>query len=176
MTPDKLAEEYFRWRLEQMKAEAPAAPSASQLIERALPWWEKFPERFRTLVGHMETIRTGHDHNGNHPNASSDGRTVPVLIVQGEAETKSFARILDFKILDGKLHFRFQLAPPLTPGASALEVTFISDTAARALFTSPAFGSGEIGYIVYTELQPELARDWALLKETDRLPFRLILL
>jgi hypothetical protein len=100
---------------------------------------------------------------------------VPALIVRGEAETKSFARVLDFKIGDAKLHFRFQLTPALTPGDSSLEVTFISDKDARALFFTPAFGSGEIGYIVHTELPLELARDWAPLKETDFLPFRMIL-
>jgi hypothetical protein len=175
MTPDKIAEEYLRWRLEQMKAEAPAAPSASQLIERALPWWEKSPERFRSLLGHLETIPTGHDQNGDHPNSSLDGPAVPALIVRGEAEIQSLVRVPDFKIQDGKLHFRFQLAPSLTPVDSTLEVTFISDTAGRPLFFTPAFGSGEIGYIVYADLSPELAREWASLKETDRLPFRLII-
>jgi hypothetical protein len=175
MTPDKIAEEYFRWRLELMKVEAPAPPSAAQLIERARPWWERWPDRFHSLAGHLETKRTGHPHNGDQPNPGPDGIAVQALIVRGKEETKGFARVLDFKIHDAKLHFRFQLDPPFTPGASSLEVTFISDTAARALFFAQAFGSGEIGYIVYTELPPELARDWASLKETDPLPFRMIL-
>jgi hypothetical protein len=175
MTPDKLAEEYFRWRLEQMKAEAPAAPSAAELFERALPWWERWPERFRLLVGQLEAIRTDHDHNGDHPNPGPEGYAVPSLIVRGEAEIKGFARVLDFKILDAKLHFRFQLAPPLAPGDSSLEVTFISDMDARVLLFTQALGLGETGYIVCARLPPELVRDWALLKETDILPFRLIL-
>jgi hypothetical protein len=175
MTPDKLAEEYLRWRLEQMKAEAPAAPAASQLIELALPWWERSPERFRSLVGRMETIRNGQDHNGDHTNSSPDSHEVPTLIVRGQSEIQSLARVLDFKIYDGKLHFRFKLEPPLTPVDSTLEVTFLSDAATRPLFFAPAFGSEEIGYIVYADILPELAREWASLKETERLPFRLII-
>ncbi len=100
---------------------------------------------------------------------------MPALVVRREVETRSFARVLDFKICDAKLHFRFQLTTPLKPRESTFEVTFVSGTAARALFFTPAFGSENIGYIVYTELPTELARDWALLKETDLLPFRLIL-
>jgi hypothetical protein len=175
MTPDKLAEEYFRWRLEQMKAEAPPAPSASQLIERALPWWERYPERFRSLVGQMETIRVGHDHNGDHPKSTPESFAVPALIVRGETETQSSARVLDFKILDGKLHFRFQLEPLLTPVDSTLEVTFISAAVLRPLFFTPAFGNMEIGYIVYADLSAELAREWASRREVDRLPFWLII-
>src|SRR5271170_2569014 len=119
MTSDKLAEEYLRWRFESMKAEAPAAPSAAQLIERALPWWERSPERFRALVGRLEKMQSGYDHNG--------GRPMPALIVQGEAETEGFARVLDFKIRDGMLHFRFQAEPSFASQASTFEVTFISD-------------------------------------------------
>jgi hypothetical protein len=175
MTPDKIAEEYLRWRLEQMKAEAPAAPSASQLIERALPWWEKSPERFRALVGQLETIRTGHGHNGNHPNSSPDGHAVPALLLREEVEIQSSARVLDFKIHDGKLHFRFQLEPPLAPVSSSMEVTFISDASTRPLFFAPAFGSEENGYIVYADLLPELVREWAPLDEANGLPLRLII-
>ena len=100
---------------------------------------------------------------------------MPALMVRGEAETEGFARVLDFKIRDGILHFRFQVASSLASEASTFEVTFISYPASRALFFIPAYGSGKIGYIVCAELPPELARDWALLKETDVLPFRLIL-
>ena len=175
MTPDKIAEEYLRWRLEQMKAEAPAAPGASQLIERALPWWEKSPEAFRSLVGRLETIRAGHDHNGDHPTSSPDGHALPVLVVQGEVEIQSLARVLDFKIHDGKLHFRFQLEPPVPPVSSSLEVTFISDASPRPLFFAPAFGSEENGYIVYADLLPELVREWAPLIEANGLPLRLII-
>ena len=175
MTLDKLAEEYFRWRFEQMKTEAPAAPSAAELIKRALPWRERFPDRFRTLVSHFEMAGANHDDNGDHQASSLAVHAVPALIVRGKTETIRFAQVLDFKIHEGKLHFRFQLQPPFSPAVSALEVTIISDTASHPLVFALAYGSGEIGHIVYTDLPPELVQDWALLKETDHLPFRLIL-
>ena len=175
MTPDELAEGYLRWRFESMKAEAPAAPSAAQLIERALPWWERSPERFRALVGRLGKIESGSDHNGSQSDRNSGAHAVPTLTVRGQEETEGFARVLDFKIRDGRLHFRFRAGPPLASGVSTIEATFISCSTPRALLFTPAFGSSEVGYIVYTELPPELARDWALLNETDRLPFRLIL-
>jgi hypothetical protein len=175
MTSDKLAEEYLRWRFESMKAEAPAAPSADQLIDRALPWWERSPEKFRALVGRLEKIQNGNDHNGGPSGHDSEGHTVPALIVRGDAGTEGLARVLDFKVSDGKLHFRFQLAPSLASGTSTFEVTIISHPGSLALLFTPAFGSNETGYIAYTELPPELAGAWTLLKETDRLPFRLIL-
>jgi hypothetical protein len=175
MTSDNLAKEYLRWRFESMKAEAPAAPSAAQLIERALPWWERSPEIFRALVGRLEKMRNGYDHNESQSDHGSGVHTVPALMVRGEAETEGFARVLDFKIRDGRLHFRFQAAPSFVSEISTFEVTFISYPASRALFFTPAFGSSEIGYIVYTQLPPELAGAWTLLNETDRLPFRLIL-
>jgi hypothetical protein len=96
-------------------------------------------------------------------------------MVRGETTTEDFARVLDFKIRDGGLHFRFKAASSIASEASSFEVTFISYPTSRALLFTPAFGSSEIGYIVYTELPPELAGDWALLNETDPLPFRLIL-
>jgi hypothetical protein len=175
MTADKLAEEYLRWRFESMKADAPAAPSAAQLLERALPWWERNPERFRTLVGRLEKMQGGYDHKGDPPGHGSEGHATPALIVRGDAEVEGLARVLDFKIRDGRLHFRFQAEPSFASEASTFEVTFISCQTSRALLFTSAYGSSETGYIAYTELPSQLARDWALLNEKDRLPFRLIL-
>lgn len=175
MTSDKLVQEYIRWRFKSMKAEAPAAPSAAQLIERALPWWETWPERFRAIIRHLEKIQSGNDHNGDQSDLGSGVHVVPALMVRGETETEGYARVLDFKIRDDKLHFRFQVAPSVASGASTFEVTFISYPALHALLFTPAFGSSETGYISYTELPPELAGAWTLLNETDPLPFRLIL-
>ena len=175
MTSDELAEEYLRWRFESMKAEAPTAPSAAQLIERALPWWESRPERFRALVGRLEKMQGAYDHNGGSPGDGLEGHAIPVLIVRGDAETEGFARVLDFKIRDGRLHFRFQSEPSFAAETSTFEVTFISCQTSRALLFTRAYGSNKTGYIGFTELPSELARDWALLTETDRLPFRLIL-
>jgi len=175
MTSEKIAEEYLRWRFRLMKAEAPTAPSAAQLIERALPWWERNPERFRALVGRLEKMQSGNDHNAGLPDHGSEVHAMPVLIVRGDAEVEGFARVLDFKVCNGKLHFRFQVAPSFESGTSTLAVTFISHPASRALLLTPAFGSSEVGYIVYTDLLPENAGAWTLLDETDHLPFRLIL-
>ena len=175
MTPDKIAEEYLRWRFQLMKAEAPAAPSAAQLIERALPWWERTPERYRALVGRLEKMQSGYDNNGGRSDHGSEGRAMPALIVRGDEGMECFARVLDFKVRDGKLHFRFKVASPFAPEGSTLEVTFISYPASRALLFAPAFGSSEIGYIVYTELPAELSVAWVSLDETAHLPFRLIL-
>jgi hypothetical protein len=175
MTADKLAEEYLRWRFESMKADAPAAPSAAQLLERALPWWERNPERFRTLVGRLEKMQGGYDHKGSPSGHDSENHATPALIVGGEAEVEGLARVLDFKIRDGRLHFRFHSEPSFASETSTLEVTFICYQTSRALLFTSAYGSSETGYIAYTELPSQLARDWALLNEKDRLPLRLIL-
>ena len=118
MTSDKLAEEYLHWRFESMKEEAPTAPSAAQLIERALPWWERSPERFRALIGRLEKIQSGNDRKGGQSDNGSGVHAVPALMVRGEAETECFAHVLDFKIRDGRLHFRFQASPSGTQSAS----------------------------------------------------------
>jgi hypothetical protein len=164
MKPEKTVEELLRWRLEQARMDAPSAPSVSQLLELARPWWEKWPEKFQAQVERLRRI----DRRNN-------GCVVPALIVFGTEESEGLARVLEFDVRNDHLHFRFQLEPSLMHVASALEVTFVSDPGARPLFSAEATTLGESECLLEAALLPEIARDWAHLKATDRLPFRLIL-
>src|ERR1700733_12373404 len=128
MKPEKTVEELLRWRLEQARAEAPAPPIASQLLELARPWWEKWPEMFKSQVEHLSRIRVGCDSPATKPGRSSGGYAVPALIVRGVEKSEGLARVLEFNIRNDTLRFRFRLEPPMTLTESTLELTFISDT------------------------------------------------
>jgi len=174
MKPEKTVDELLHWRFSQARVEAPSAPSASQLLDRARPWWEKWPEMFQSKVKRLRRIQIGHDGPATDPSRSSDGNVVPTLIVCGAEESEGLVRVLEFNIRKDNLRFRFQIEPRLTLAESTLELTFISDTDARPLLFAPAIGLMESEYLLDAALLPEIARDWARLKKTDRLPFRFI--
>ena len=175
MKPEKAVEEFLRWRLEQARAEAPPAPSASHLLELARPWWEKWPEMFQSQVEKLSRIQVEYDGPATKPTLISSGYFVPALVVRGVEASEGFARVLEFNIHNDRLRFRFQLEPSLSHEEPTLELTFISETSAHPVLLAAASVSVESDYLLETLLLPEIAREWAHLKETDHLPIRLIL-
>ena len=123
----------------------------------------------------MSRIQVGYDGPATKPSLDSSGCVVPALVVRGVEAFEGFARVLEFKIHNDRLRFRFRLEPPLPHEESALELTFISDPFARPALLATASALVGSDYLLETLLLPEIAPEWAHLKETDHLPIRLIL-
>jgi len=165
----------LRWRLSRAEAEAPPAPRAARLLELARPWWERWPERFQSLVERVGRIQIAYGHAMTEPGRGGSGYPVPAVIFRTAEELETSVRVLYFAMRDGRLRLRFELDAAIGRGRESFDVTFIADRAARPLLSARATLSMDSEYRVDAELSGELARDWALLKVTDRLPFRLIL-
>jgi hypothetical protein len=140
----------------------------------ARPWWERWPDRFRAHVERLSSIQVAYAHALTEAIRGRSGHPVPSLIAAGDEELEASARVLYLSVRDGQLRLRFQLD---TSGAAeeSYEVTFVSDPAARPLFSATAVASVENEYRVDAELPQELATTWEALKVTDRMPYRLIL-
>jgi hypothetical protein len=103
------------------------------------------------------------------------GYPVPAVMVRATEELETSVRVLYFAIREGRLRLRFQLDAAVGDAHETFEVTFIADASARPLLSDNATLSVDNEYRIDAELSEELARDWASLKVTDRMPFRLIL-
>jgi hypothetical protein len=168
-------EQLLCWRLAQAEAEAPPAPRAARLLELARPWWEILPEQFQSLVERLGKIQIAYGHAMAEPHQPRTGHPVPVLMVQAAEEMEASARVLYLCVRDGRLRLRFQLEIPPAPVEAAYEVTIVSETDARPVFSARACLSMDSEYRLDAELAPEVAIRWERLKVTDRMPFRLIL-
>lgn len=168
-------EQLLRWRLAQAETEAPPAPRGTRLLDLARPWWESWPERFQTLVERLSQIQIAYGHAMTDPRRSPGGYPVPALIVRPAEELETSVRVLYFAVRDGWLRLRFHLGGMPGPTQASFDVTFVADQPARALLSAQATLSMESEYRIDAELADELARDWASLKVTDRMSFRLIL-
>jgi hypothetical protein len=175
MNNETLMAELLRWRLAQAEADAPPAPSAARLLELTRPWWETWPERFRSQVERLLNLPMAYGHAMAEPHPARQGHPVPVLLVQGTAEVETSACVLYFCLRDGQLRLRLQLPEDSEPTPETLEVTFVCDKTARPLLSAPAHRSVDNEYRVDVTLPEELGRHWEQLKVTDRMPFRLIL-
>jgi hypothetical protein len=168
-------EQLLRWRLAQAEAEAPPAPRATRLLERARPWWETWPEQFQAVVERLGRIQIAYGHAMAEPLPRRTGHPVPVLVAVGSEESEGSAHVLYLSVRDGQLRLRFQLEVSSPPPESSYDVTFVSEPEAQPLFSARACRSVESEYRLDTELPAEVATRWARLKVTDRMPFRLIL-
>ena len=168
-------EQLLRWRLARAETEAPRAPSAARLLELVRPWWESCPERFQSLVEHVGRIRIAYGHAMTEPSRSRGGHPVPALIVHAGEKFETSVRVLYFAVRDGRLRLRFQLDAVPAQVDNTLEVTFVSESLSRPLFSASGVLSVDSEYRIDAELSEEVASDWVLLKVTDRMPFRLIL-
>jgi hypothetical protein len=168
-------ETLLRWRLSQAEAEAPPAPRAARLLELARPWWERWPERFQSLVERVGRIQIAYGHAMTEPRRDGSGFPVPTVIFRTAEELETSVRVVYFAIRDGRLRLRFQLDAAIGQAHESFDVTFIAGPAARPLLSAQATLSMDSEYRIDTELPEELARNWVLLKVTDRMPFRLIL-
>ena len=167
-------EQLLRWRLAQAEAEAPPAPRAARLLELARPWWASWPERFQSVIERLTRIQIAYGHAMAEPQSRS-GHPVPALIVHTVEELETSVRVLYLNVRNGQLHLRFQLDAAPAHAEQDFEVTFVSEPAARPLFSAHAAKSVGSEYRLSAELSEEVARDWERLKVTDQMPFRLIL-
>jgi hypothetical protein len=168
-------EQLLRWRLAQAEAEAPPVPRAAHLLELARPWWETWPERFQTLVERLGRVQIAYGHAMSAPRPSRSGHPVPVLVVRAAEELETSARVLYLNIRDGRLRLRFQLAAAPEPVPESFEVTFVSETDSRPLFSAQATRSVDSEYSLDAGLSEAEAKDWETLKVTDWMPFRFML-
>jgi hypothetical protein len=165
----------LRWRLSQAESEAPPAPRAARLLELARPWWETWPERFQSLVERVGRIQMAYGHAMTESGHTRSGHPVPTLVVRPGEELETSVRILYLNVRDGRLWLRFHLDGVAAQAQESFDVTFVTDQPAPPLLSARATLSVDNEYRVDAELSGELARDWASLKVTDRMPFRLIL-
>jgi hypothetical protein len=167
-------EQLLLWRLAQAEAMAPPAPRAAELLAKARPWWETWPEQFRELASQLGRIQTAYGHAMAESRQPNTGHPVPTLVIIGDDELESAVRALYISVRDGRLRFRFQWEGGASTIPRNFEATFVTETL-RPLFSAPAVLSIDSEYSVDTELPDELARDWEQLRVTDQLPFRLML-
>ena len=175
MNKNLTIEPLLQWRLAQAEAEAPPAPRAARLLELARPWWESWPERFQLLVARVGRIQIAYGHAMTEPIRGGGGYPVPALILRTAEELETSVQVLYFAVRDGGLRLRFQLDAATGLSQESFEVTFVADNPARPLLSAQAARSLDNEYRIDAELAEDLAKDWAPLKVTDRMPFRLIL-
>lgn len=172
---DPLVEQLLEWRSAQAEAEAPPAPRAARLLERARPWWQRQPERFAALAAALDGLHARFGH-ASDPGAGHRGSIpVPAVIVWTNLETNSLAHILYFHLRGRTLRLRFQLqSTPDTPERN-LDATFVAADSQTPLFSALASLAPGGEYRLELELPAAFAEAWAHLRVTDRMPFRFIL-
>lgn len=175
MNRDDAIEQLLRWRLARAEADAPPAPRAARLLEQVRPWWELWPERFRSHVDRLGRMPLAYGYAMAAAELSRNGHPVPALIVRAD-EVETFARVLYFSVRDGRLRLRFQLdAMSSSHPEPVFETTFVPDRPGLPPFADAATLASSGEYRLDTELPTELVPEWTSLRVTDRLPFRLIL-
>jgi hypothetical protein len=180
MSDDASIERLLRWRLGRAEAEAPPAPRAAFLLDHVRPWWDTWPERFRSQVERLGRIRLtyGYAMAGQSGGAERTGHPVATLIARADdvaEDVETYAHVLYLHVRDGRVRIRFQLDAGVGRMEQALEATFIADALDRPLFSCHAALSPGGEYRLDAELPSELGESWTMLKVTDRMPFRLIL-
>jgi hypothetical protein len=174
---DETIIELLRWRLARAEADAPPAPRAARLLELARPWWDTWPERFGELVARLGQMQVAYGLAMTEPRRGRNGgHAVPALIARGgDDEHEASARVLYLGVRGGRLHLRFRLDAGPQPAEPTFEATFVAGDAAHPMLAARATLSVESEYRLDAELPDEVAAEWARLKVTDRMPFRLIL-
>jgi hypothetical protein len=84
-------------------------------------------------------------------------------------------QVLYLSVRDSQLHFRFALERESNLLEEDFEVTFVSNSPAKPLFSADARRLVETEYRLDAGIPPELTEQWVGLKATDPMPFRLIL-
>jgi len=175
MKKDPLVERLLEWRTAQSEADAPPAPRAARLLERARPWWQRQPEQFAALAAALDGL---HVHFGHamDPGAGRGGSIpVPALIRWTNIETNSLAHILYFHLRERTLRLRFHLQTTPDAPERTLDVTFVAADSHQPLFSALATFAPGGEYRIELDLPVAFAEAWAPLRVTDRMPFRFIL-
>jgi hypothetical protein len=175
MKTEKSVERLLRWRADRAEEEAPPAPRAVQLLERARPWWETWPERFRAQVEGLAKVQPVYGYAMAAGHETRRGHGVPTLIVRAQVEAGTFARVLYLVVRGNQLRLRFQLDAATGMDEADFDVTFLSDSTDQPLFQALAIASADGEYRIEALLAEELAQSWESLRVTDRMPFRFII-
>jgi len=173
MNPGVSIEHLLRWRLARAESEAPPAPRAERLLELSRPWWERWPEQFRQHLVRLRQIPLAYGYAMVGPAGERRGHPVPTLITDPEG-VETYAHVTYLKARDARLRMRFQIDGVRTQPES-FETTLVSDESEMPLCTALASRSYGDEYWVDLDLPEHLARSWAPLRVTDKMPFRLIL-
>lgn len=169
----------LRWRLERAEADAPPPPSARELLDRGRPWWERWPERFRTQVARLYEMPVAYGF-AMVAAAERRGYPVPVLIDRAEG-SEVHAQVIYFDVRGGRLRMRFALddlraaSQPAADEGQGFETTFVGDASHEPVLVAEARPAPNNEYRLEAELPPHLEAAWIALRVTDRFPFRLIL-
>jgi hypothetical protein len=165
----------LRWRVSQAEADAPPAPSADRLLEMARPWWEVWPEQFRSLVDRLGQIQVAYEDAMEETRPSRGGFRVPTLIALANQECEARASVLYLNVRNNRLRLRFRLNAVAAQLPECIEATFVAESSALPRLSARATLSVDAEYCIDTELPVNLAREWEHLNVTDRMPFRLLL-
>ena len=165
----------LRWRLTQAEADAPPAPRAALLLEMVRPWWETWPEQFRSLAHRLGRIQVAYGYAMAASRPSRGGFPVPALVALASQEFEARASVLYLNVRNGRLMFRFQLDADGAQLPQNLEATFVAESSGQPLLSALATLSVDTEYRIDTELPATAAHEWEQLKVTDRMPFRLLL-
>src|SRR5882672_1530378 len=116
-------EQLLCWRLSQAEAEAPPAPRAARLLALTRPWWETWPEQFRSFVERLGKIQIAYGHAMAEPRPSRSGYPVAALIIRTSEELETSVRVVYLNVRDGRLRFRFQVDRALGLEQKSLDAT-----------------------------------------------------
>jgi hypothetical protein len=168
-------ERLLRWRSARAEADAPPAPTARLLLDRARPWWERWPEQLSAHMNRLQGMRLVYAHAASDPGQASGPYPVPALLVRVAEELEASARVLYLSVRDGRLRMRFRLDADGAIAEPTLHVTFVSDEPSGPVLSAIATQSVDHEYHLQAELPEALERGWGGLRVTERMPFRFIL-
>lgn len=168
-------ERLIAWRAAQAEADAPPAPRAGHLLERARPWWQVHPDRFLAWFAQLDAIEVRIGHAMEPAAGRSVSFPVPALIARTHVETSSLADILYFHLRGRTLRLRFQLHTRPELPDTHMEVTFVAAESAEPLLSAVATVAPGGEYRLEVDLPAAVANAWGHLRVTDRMPFRFIL-
>jgi hypothetical protein len=170
---EKRLAELLRWRMAIAESNAPSPPHAADLVDRLRPWWERWPDRYKTLAERLRRRQFARGSEFTDPNLRRAGNPVPALIPHGD-DVETFARVTHLSMRNDRLRLRFLLDGPRVRG-DVFEVTFVSLHDSRPLLLAVATRHADGEYRLDTELTPQMIASWRNLRLRDRMPFRLIL-
>ena len=167
-------EHLLRWRLSRAEGDAPPAPRAEALLERTHPWWERWPERFRSQLTRLRQIPLAYGYAMAAPERERRGHPVPTLISDTE-DIETYTRVTYINVRDARFRMRFQVEGSQRTRHEAFDATFVTDVSEIPVCAALAVRSHADEYRVDVDLPGDLVQSWSALRVTDRMPFRMIL-
>jgi hypothetical protein len=168
-------ESLLRWRLEKARTNAPPPPSAARLLALARPWWETSPERFQLAMQRLISIPVTEGDAVLKSFRSGAGGPVPALMVRTAEVLETSARILPAIFSNGRARLSFCSEAVAEPDEQTLEVTFVSASTLKPLFSGLAAKSLSGDYWLDAELSSEFMDNGQRFEANGPLAFRLIL-